>query len=156
MQNRKSKPHKENTFKNYLSHNSEFISVSICQGIEFASKYEYNNAFASSYKHFCMCLSNPCSVIRVVTILKMRNYALLLYVIQNTSTRRSTAKKHFPKGNQIIHVLLQCKFSVMDAGINLGDVTLSSLYWNVFFERVLEIMLVIHKTLALNKQVKEV
>lgn len=69
-----------------------------------------------------MCLDftllNPCSAIRnVVAVLKTRSDALILYVLQNTS-RRSAAKKHFPKGNRMIHVLLHCEFSVMDAGIN--------------------------------------
>lgn len=52
MRNRKSKLHKENMFTNYLWHNLKFISISICQDIEFASKYQYNNAFALSYKQY--------------------------------------------------------------------------------------------------------
>jgi len=103
--------------------------------MEFAGKYQYNNAFAISCKQYhvrvCFALPNPCSLIRnVVTVVKMRSDTHILYVLQNVSTRRSTAKEHFPKGNQIIYVLLHRKFSAMDAGINFGDAMLSSLYWN--------------------------
>lgn len=77
------------------------------------------SALNSSLMCLYFTLPNPCSVIRnVVAVLKMRSDALILYVLQNTSTRRSAAMKHFPKGNQMICVLLHCKFSVMDAGIN--------------------------------------
>lgn len=46
----------------------------------------------------------------------------------------------------------------MDAGINFGDVMLSSLYWNKssLWKSLFKIMLAIHRILILNEQVKGV
>lgn len=146
-------------FKNNLGHNLRFISGSVCQETEFASKYQCDNAFAVSYKQYYVrvCIS-PCPVpAQALEMLwQFWQWEMTPLVLQNTSARRSTAKKCFPKGNNIIYVLLHCKFSVMDAGINFGDVMLSSWYWDKSSLRksLVKITLVTQKPSILNEQGK--
>lgn len=73
-----------------------------------------------------------------------------------------SSRKHPPEDPQQRNIFqkekLHCKFTVMDAGINFGDVMLSSLHWNKssLWKSLFKIMLAIHRILILNEQVKGV
>lgn len=63
-------------------------------------------------------------------------------------------RETFSKGNQI-YILLHFMFTVMDSGINFGDVMLSSLYYSnsSLWKGLFKITLVILTTLIINEQV---